>query len=722
VRLRSQNLRQNIYQGAIQGVRAWAVYALVECGFLSILPWIVQSHYDYIPLHWGFTILLSFLYLTSGLILGGMSGLCYGLAARRIPFLQKVQPIRFSQASGILILVFAFAINLIVQWFNEPTLHLLPPLFISLLLAIGLALSSISDIWFKRLLSLNNSWTISVLLLGLPWITHELLRNSTRVVQALSALGYVFVIFLISFGIQKIVQARQVSNSKVVLSSFQARSFLLPILALMFVLGISFFLRQEEPRMGVWASKLSTQDLSHPNVVLIQMDAVRADHLSLYGYGRNNTPKLKEFSQEASLFKNAIAPGDMTLSSVASIFTGMYPRAHGAHYNVPDYPFGRPLCDKFQTIAEILSKKGYFTMSVVANYAYISHHFGLDRGFQYHDQRAPVPFLGPVRFYSLRNLIRNILTRFASSSNYDQLYRRAEDINSEVFSLLQKVKENRSPFFLSVNYMDAHDPYIPPAPFDMIFPGKIKDYDLAKYRKMAEKVLKLERKVTAEEYLHLVSQYDGGIAYIDFHIGKLIARLKEFGLYENCLIIITSDHGEVFGERDLIGHGISVYQDQIHVPLIIKYPNNRQSIVVNETVSLCDLMPTILDFLGFKIPGKVDGESLLRLNHNNSRKVISESFPKGLMIDWHMRFKRIERAIFSGSIKFVSSTAGKREVYDLAKDPDEKENLYDGNGGISKELEMKLNGWLKDVKEESGSTIQLGKGTLDRLKSLGYIK
>jgi len=270
--------------------------------------------------------------------------------------------------------------------------------------------------------------------------------------------------------------------------------------------------------------------------------------------------------------------------------------------------------------------------------------------------------------------------------------------------------------------MDAHDPYIPPPPFDNLFPGKSKNFDLDRYHKLVTEVLKLERKVTGEEYRHLVSQYDGGIAYIDFCIGKLIARLKKLGLYENCLIIIMSDHGEAFGERDLINHGVSVYQDQIHVPLIIKYPNIRENVVVNETVSLCDLMPTILDVLGFEMPGKVDGESILKLELSKSREVVSESFPEGGMADMHIKFRRIERALFSGPLKFVNSTAGKREVYDLSRDLNEKENLYNGKDSLSKELEARLNQWLKDTKEESSSTIQLGKGAIERLKSLGYIK
>ena len=128
--------------------------------------------------------------------------------------------------------------------------------------------------------------------------------------------------------------------------------------------------------------------------------------------------------------------------------------------------------------------------------------------------------------------------------------------------------------------MHAHDPYVPPPPFDSLYPGKHEAFTLIRYQAMLEDVLRLSSKVTDIEYDHMVSQYDGGIAFIDFHLGKLIERLKSLGLYENSLIIITSDHGEVFGERGLLGHGVSVYEDLVYVPLIIKYPNLNEGRIV----------------------------------------------------------------------------------------------------------------------------------------------
>ncbi len=197
----------------------------------------------------------------------------------------------------------------------------------------------------------------------------------------------------------------------------------------------------------------------------------------------------------------------------------------------------------------------------MANFGFLGYDFGLDQGFQYYDPRWAVRFTGGSRKFYLRNVVCNVLAYFVPNSDYYLSYRRAEEINKEVFTLLDKVQEKSEKFFLFVNYMDAHDPYIPPFPFDTFYPGKDKKFRWERYDILKKRVMRMEGQVMEGELRHLLSQYDGGIAYIDFHVGKLIARMKELKLYENCLIIITSDRGEAFGERNLFHHGVSLYQD-----------------------------------------------------------------------------------------------------------------------------------------------------------------
>ena len=411
-----------------------------------------------------------------------------------------------------------------------------------------------------------------------------------------------------------------------------------------------------------------------PNVILIVMDTVRADHLSLYDYKRDTTPNLIKFSEEATVFANVFSTGAMTLPSHASIFTGLYSRQHGTHNDPPDFPYGHPLDDKFLTLAEILSSNGYLTSGIVSNYGFLNNEFGLHQGFQYLDFRFPLPFLSKQLNFLLRNKVRKLLIPFCSPDAFETVYRDAREINKEVFGSLDKLKHNGKQFFLFINYMDAHFPYIPPAPFDNLFPGKDEKFTAKRYESLYENVLKLKQKVTEKEYNHLVSQYDSEITYIDHNLGKLFSRLKELGLYDNSIIVITSDHGEIFGRRNLLQHGLSVYQDQVSVPLIIRFSNSGTNTIVKENVSIVDIFPTILDELGYMYPSEISGISLKKLKSDNSREIITESYINGGHPNWHQRFNRTEHAIISGPLKFINSTAGKRELYDLLNDPNEEKN------------------------------------------------
>jgi arylsulfatase A-like enzyme len=182
-------------------------------------------------------------------------------------------------------------------------------------------------------------------------------------------------------------------------------------------------------------------------------------------------------------------------------------------------------------------------------------------------------------------------------------------------------------------------------------------------------------------------------------------------------LIITSDHGESFGERNIMGHGLSVYQDEVHVPLIVKYPNSTAKQIVNHPVSLVDLMPTILNVLGYPIPKSIQGQSLLGPAHD----VVSESFMHPFVSRWNPRFLQAEQAIFSGSTKFVESSSGAKELYDLSTDPNELHNLLPS--APEPALETKLVEFMQAaVRGGKFDSPQLGSKTLENLKSLGYLQ
>jgi arylsulfatase A-like enzyme len=708
----------------MHGAIAWTFYAIVECCFSSILRWMITPGHEYVPVHWGFTALLFILYPVMGLSLGGLGGFLFRAGKGRIKFLERVQPEICFSAWALFTLVAAYVINFIVNHTGSPELTALPPLFISFLLFFALVIGIRSNTWFTRLRFLANPWTASIVLLGLPWINREVFNSFSLMVKASAALIYPLIIFLISFCLQKIALARRRGQTIASVSAAPGRSILFLSTAILVVLGISLFLKQE-PLVVPPKFKPTTAPANRPNVLLIVMDTVRADHMSLYGYERDTTPNLRKFAGEASIYNRAIAAGDVTLSTHGSIFTGLHAREHGAHFTLPHFPRGRPLAENFETLAENLSKKGYATLGIAANVPFLSPYYGLNQGFLYYDNRVPVSFFGKVDSYYIRQSIRNVLTIFASSSELDKTFRSALDINEEVFTCLNKLKKKQNPWFLFINYMDAHDPYLPPAPFDTLYPGKLENFNLITYRKIGKEIIKLERKLTVQEYNHLLSQYDGAIIYMDFQIANLIEKLRELEFYNNTLIMITSDHGEVFGRRNLIYHGVSVYQDQVHIPLIIKYPNIKEPHTVDKVVSTVDLMPTIINVLGYEIPTNIPGKSLLKLKRRQQTAAFSESFPIDRLVSLHPKFKRTEVAAFFGNFKLIDSTAGKRELYDLSKDPNETKNLYSEDGGISKELETQLNHWLASTVpagKESRLPARLNSATLERLKSLGYVK
>jgi arylsulfatase A-like enzyme len=456
------------------------------------------------------------------------------------------------------------------------------------------------------------------------------------------------------------------------------------------------------------------------NVVLITMDTARADHFSVYGYERDTTPHLRDFAREATVYTRAIAASDMTLSSHASIFTGFYPSWHGAYVVPADHPYGRPLSSQSLTLAEVLRSNGYRTAAVAANQGYLQPSMGVIKGFEVKDVHGPARLCSAFPTPYLRDGARHVLSLVMDTSAFEALSLRATDINQRALGMLQETGRE-GPFFIFINYMDSHMPYVPPAPFNSRFEGRdphFKPY--ADHMRLTGAVDYGQRHVSAAERKHLISQYDGGIAYVDSEIGNLVARLREWGLYENTLIIITGDHGEAFGERDILQHTRgSAYQDQIHVPLLIKYPGQHEARRSDDLVSHVDLMPTVLDVAGYTTPPGLQGRSLRLPLAEDSGAVYAEARAAGAL-SISPRFRGVRRAIFAGSWKLITSTEGQPELYDLAADRDETHNLYRADDPHAKALSDRLAAWVAAAPRQSDAPGKLDKSSVEKLKSLGY--
>ena len=348
-------------------------------------------------------------------------------------------------------------------------------------------------------------------------------------------------------------------------------------------------------------AKLSPVPRDAPNVLLLVLDTVRAQSLSLYGYVRGTTPRLEQWAKTGVVFDRAVSTAPWTLPSHASLFTGQFPHELSADWFIP-------LDATFPTLAEGFRAYAYVTAGFVANiYPWCTYEYGLNRGF-IHYEDYPIS-LGQVIANS--SLFRTITSnsQFRRIFGYHQLIPRksAADINKDFLRWLSTIKSR--PFFAFLNYFDAHDPYLPPTPFDTKFgPNRSWTYPQVFFRK-----------ISPQETQAWVDAYDGSIAYLDYQVDLLLHELQRRGVLENTLVIITSDHGEEFNEHGVFGHANSVYWQGLHVPLLVLYPGHVPADKrIHEPISLRDIPATVVDLVKLKGTTRFPGTSLARFWHRPS--------------------------------------------------------------------------------------------------------
>ena len=511
--------------------------------------------------------------------------------------------------------------------------------------------------WNNRAGWLTNYWIVSGLLLGIGQLIG--LREMGVAGQLGARLG-VASLLLEAFLLVAVAA-----------SVFLGRKFQLPAAPLRYgaiggaalLLVTSYALGRPAPA-AVEAASPVLAGADRPNILLIVMDTVHADHLAVYGYERDTTPNLRDLARDSMVYANAISASDITLTSHASLFTGMYPSWHGAYCDPQNAPYGRAVSNRYPTLAELLRSGGYQTTGVAAN-LYLRADFGLERGFDRFRIPRPVPLLAAENAYMLRRGLRRELSLLFDTAQFDRLYALGEDINTELFGELAAQSKPGTPAFIFVNYMDAHFPYVPPAPYDSQYPGRRSA--MTQYALEAEQKILVSGNGVAPGYRpHCVSQYDGGIAYVDHQVGEVVKWLKHRGSYDNTMIVVTSDHGEAFGERHRVGHANSPYQNLLHVALVVKYPHQAHRGTESRPVSLTDVAPTILETVGMAVPQTMQGRSLTA---PADREIYSETFPCPVAHSPDCPNGCTARAIFSWPYKFISTSNGHRELFDLSADP-----------------------------------------------------
>jgi len=698
-------------------VIAWLSYATVALWFLAPLPWMLLPRDEFVPVNPVFLLISTVVFVLAGGALGAVLGLTVSIAMPGLLRRSAAQSGAVCRAVATGSVIAVTGVNaLINRTPTDPIVYLFVVYPVLLIAVIAAILGSRRRIW----LDLSSPWRASLIVVSAPWIAGSM--ASDRSLASTVALGAVPVVLVV-------LGSAALPRFDMSLSRRTVLAFVL--VALTFL--VSFQLHQG-PR--VLPSRVAASARSGaPTIILIVLDTVRADHLSLYGYDRETTPNLQHFSLGATVYRNASSSGDMTLPSHGSLFTGLYPSRHGA-YLTDDYPVtsdpdkealaqivnmvANPLADEFDTMAEILQGCGYRTFGIISNYGILHPDFGLAQGFDYFDYRVPEDRETSPRSYFVHSALHGIYKRLVYSSAPPRQTRSAEEITDAILERLPDAQSSENPFFLFVNYMDAHWPYLPPPPYDNLFPGKQEIFSDEDYGSVYDNVVYGGRELPAPARSHLVSQYDGAIAYLDNSLARLFDNLKDAGLYDSSMIIVTSDHGEAFGERNVIGHAVSVHQDQISVPLIIKYPGQTTGSVVNSPANGVDLLPTVLDVVGHTTDAKVQGRSLAEFEEKTG-SVFSESFP------WYLtlrakRFDSLQRAVTSTRFKLIRSDNGERELYDLKADPLETTNVYELHRDIAADLEERLNTAFLDTPQKRRPKQSPSPEALERLRSLGYIQ
>ncbi|RLE25752.1 MAG: hypothetical protein DRJ65_07025 [Acidobacteria bacterium] len=418
-----------------------------------------------------------------------------------------------------------------------------------------------------------------------------------------------------------------------------------------------------------------------PNVLLIVLDTVRADHLSTYGYSKNTTPNLTALAGEGVVYERCLSPGSWTLPSHASLFTGLYPRDHKTTCELP-----RVLRRKYRTIAEVLAENGYATVGF-SNNAWLNAATGLQQGF--------------ANFFDIWR------ERRPDGRSADGIDEGAATTNERIFRWLDH--DTNRPFFMFVNYFEPHLPYRPPPPFDSKFvdanfdPIMVAEARGWFHPRELGYVLKVPgMEVTDSEFEVMHSQYDGEVAYLDARLGELIEGFRERGLLDNTVVIITSDHGEHLGDHEMMDHKMTLYDALLHVPLVIRYPPAvHQGSRVSAPVQLIDIFPTILDLCGIDEDQPEDSRLLppspqqappprLSFAEFGRPTVFLEVMLKQYPGVEYSQFDRSLVAVNDGRYKLISGSDGRSELYDLHRDPGERNDIASENPDVVADLTNRL--------------------------------
>lgn len=449
--------------------------------------------------------------------------------------------------------------------------------------------------------------------------------------------------------------------------------------------------------LGYWRWVYTSRPRAE-SFVLVVIDTLRADHLGAYGSSRDLTPSLDALAVDSVVFENPIATSSWTRSSIASMFTSQFPS--------PMSVLGRDdaIAESTQTLAEVFAQQGYATFGVTTN-GNAGASVGFAQGFDaFVYPRLKRGYPGDVKMFP------------------------AEGVTQTALNWLEERDQER-PFFLFLHYTDPHDPYLPHEGL-LPVPEPLGGYDGSRvHLRMMDHAYRQGRLLPADmdriKYL-----YAGEVKYCDIWIGELVDGLKELGLWNEVMFVVTADHGEGLWDHTFRAHGRDLYEEMIRVPLLIHYPGRDlgRGVRIEEPVSLVDLAPTFLATAGIPIPSEFRGHDLWPLIDDGARQAEQPGIYAELGLDGiHLESVRLDSHKLIRNRARPEGEDSAYQVFDLAKDPGEKNNLMRHDSAIDARLRDSLAGWriaLADQSRMAKEGIRLDELSakdLESMRALGYL-
>jgi arylsulfatase A-like enzyme len=472
------------------------------------------------------------------------------------------------------------------------------------------------------------------------------------------------------------------------------------IMAVLIIIGLMFqftLSRETEAVSSPFNSSQQSGLTSKSNVIMIMVDTFRPDWIGCYGNQNISTPHIDALARDGVRFSTVYAQATHTKPSTASLLTSRYPSEHRAIHKNDVLP------NSVTTVAEVYAKAGYYCGGIVTN-VNLAPIYNFQQGFNEFTYLPPKYLFGANESASrsiIYGVIRLIRMKLVKSLWVQHFYRSGETVTGYVTNFMQREKDKK--FFLFVHYMDPHDPY-----FEHPYDGK--GYSRAAMPNPDPKFV--------EPFKH---NYTQEIEYMDGWIGKVVEDLKSNGLYDNSLIVLTADHGEEFYEHGGWWHGTTLHEEQVRIPLIIKFPGGVEAGTVrNDLARSIDITPTILELSGIDRPELMHGSGLFEATSDSPRatSVFSETDHEGNVV----QMLRI------GPWKYIKTNPENprkqppEQLFNVEQDPNELQNLAGSDPVRSSEMLKDLNSQYQEIlaNQEKGSEKNLDKATQERLRALGY--